>query len=85
LRSLLFSDILIRFCERIPYAWVVIYSMDQVRIIGKEMGALVSVEMITAMMLSYHYFPHTDLFWHGQAAFHRASIGCWTGHSVCLA
>jgi predicted MFS family arabinose efflux permease len=49
LRSLLFSDILIRFCERIPYAWVVIYAMDQVRVSGKQMGALVSVEMITAM------------------------------------
>ena len=41
---------LIRFCERIPYAWVVIYAMDQVRVSGKEMGALVSVEMITAMV-----------------------------------
>jgi MFS family permease len=50
LRSLLFSDILIRFCERIPYAWVVIYAMDQVRVSGKQMGALVSVEMITAMV-----------------------------------
>ena len=25
------SDILIRFCERIPYAWVVIYAMDERR------------------------------------------------------
>src|SRR5213592_291080 len=28
LRRLLLSDILVRFCERIPYAWVVIYAMD---------------------------------------------------------
>ena len=32
LRRLLFSDILVRFCERIPYAWVVIYAMDDVGI-----------------------------------------------------
>jgi hypothetical protein len=29
LRRLLYSDILIRFCERIPSAWVVIYAIDQ--------------------------------------------------------
>src|SRR5437867_1515173 len=28
MRRLLLSDILIRFCERIPYAWVVIFAMD---------------------------------------------------------
>ncbi|HEY2614813.1 MAG TPA: MFS transporter, partial [Chthoniobacterales bacterium] len=30
LRRLLLSDILIRFCERIPFAWVVIYAMDYI-------------------------------------------------------
>src|SRR5205814_5087472 len=28
MRGLLLSDILVRFCERIPYAWVVIFAMD---------------------------------------------------------
>jgi hypothetical protein len=30
LRRLLLSDILVRFCERIPFAWVVIYAMDNI-------------------------------------------------------
>ena len=37
LRRLLLSDILIRFCERIPFAWVVIYAMDYCRY-GCEAG-----------------------------------------------
>ena len=36
LRRLLLSDILIRFCERIPFAWVVIYAMDYVGTTRKE-------------------------------------------------
>src|SRR5437867_9781937 len=30
MRRLLLSDILIRFCERVPYAWVVIFAMDYI-------------------------------------------------------
>src|SRR5207237_2962487 len=30
MRRLLLSDILVRFCERIPYAWVVIFAMDYI-------------------------------------------------------
>src|SRR5207237_8453180 len=30
MRRLLLSDILIRFCERIPYSWVVIFAMDYI-------------------------------------------------------
>jgi hypothetical protein len=29
-------DILIRFCERIPYAWVVIFAMDYLGMSGKQ-------------------------------------------------
>ncbi len=49
LRRLLFSDILIRFCERLPYAWVVIYALDHVGITSTQFGILVAVEMATAM------------------------------------
>jgi MFS family permease len=45
---LLFSDILIRFCERIPYAWVVIYAMDNVGVGATEVGVLTAIEMIVA-------------------------------------
>ena len=49
LRRLLLSDILIRFCERIPYAWLVIYAMTNVGVSGQTFGWLTSVEMATAM------------------------------------
>ena len=48
LRRLLLSDILVRFCERIPFAWVVIYAMDHVGVSAKEVGLLTSVEVIVA-------------------------------------
>jgi MFS family permease len=50
LRRLLLSDILIRFCERLPYAWVVIYAMDYVGVTAAEVGLLTGVEMVTAMI-----------------------------------
>lgn len=50
LRRLLFSDILIRFCERIPYAWVVIYVMDALGMSATQVGTLIAVEMAAAMV-----------------------------------
>ena len=52
LRRLLLSDILIRFCERIPFAWVVIWAMAQPQITATKVGILVGLEM-TAAMLCY--------------------------------
>ena len=49
LRRLLFSDILVRFCERIPYAWVVIYAMDVVGVSATRVGVLTAIEMIVAV------------------------------------
>jgi predicted MFS family arabinose efflux permease len=49
LRHLLGSDILIRFCERIPFAWVVIYAMDNVGVSATQVGVLIAVEMATAV------------------------------------
>jgi len=50
MRRLLLSDILIRFCERIPYAWVVIFAMDYVGMSAKEIGVLTTVEMLAATL-----------------------------------
>ena len=58
LRELLISDILIRFCERIPYAWVVIWAIDHVGASAQQYGYLVAVEMITAMLC---YIPVAHL------------------------
>lgn len=49
LRELLVSDILIRFCERIPYAFVVLWVIDQGGLSAQQFGLLVALEMITAM------------------------------------
>ena len=50
MRRLLLSDILIRFCERIPYAWVVIFAMDYLGLSAKEVGVLITVEMLAATL-----------------------------------
>src|SRR5262249_47357836 len=50
MRRLLLSDILIRFCERIPYAWVVIFAMDYIGVSAKEVGVLTTVEMLAATL-----------------------------------
>jgi MFS family permease len=54
LRNLLLSDILIRFCEQIPYAFVVIWCLDYALISPVQFGILSSVEMVTAMLI---YIP----------------------------
>jgi MFS family permease len=48
MRRLLLSDILIRFCERVPYAWVVIFAMDYIGVSGRQVGVLTAIEMLAA-------------------------------------
>ena len=56
LKNLLVSDILIRFCEQIPYAYVVIWCVQGVagyhtaRITAGQFGILTSLEMATAVI-----------------------------------
>jgi MFS family permease len=50
LRRLLLSDILVRFCERIPFAWVVIYAMDDLGIDAKQVGLLITIEVLAATL-----------------------------------
>jgi MFS family permease len=50
MRRLLLSDILIRFCERIPYAWVVIFAMDYIGMSGQQVGILTTIEMLAAIL-----------------------------------
>ena len=38
MRRLLLSDILMRFCERVPYAWVVIFAMDYIGVSAQQVG-----------------------------------------------
>jgi len=50
MRRLLLSDILIRFCERIPYAWAVIFAMDYIGMSGRQVGVLTMIEVLVASL-----------------------------------
>ena len=82
LRRLLLSDILVRFCERIPFAWVVIYAMDYVGVSAKEIGLLTSVEVIvaSACIIPISYFADK----HGREPFVLATFGFFTIFPVAL-
>ncbi len=54
LRNLLVSDILVRFCEQIPYAFVVIWCVRLNGISPLRFGMLTTIEMATAMVI---YIP----------------------------
>jgi MFS family permease len=56
LKQLLISDILIRYCEQIPYAFVVIWCMKTIAspVTALQFGVLTSIEMITALLV---YIP----------------------------
>jgi len=58
LRELLMSDILIRFCERIPYAFVILWAMDHGGVTAQQFGYLITFEMVTAM---FCYIPVAHL------------------------
>lgn len=55
LRNLLVSDILVRFCEQIPYAFVVLWCMKVTGAVDAlGFGVLTTIEMVTAMLV---YIP----------------------------
>ena len=56
LKGLLVSDILVRFCEQIPYAFVVIWCMKVIEqpVTAVQFGFLTSIEMVTAVLV---YIP----------------------------
>src|SRR5678809_1808688 len=58
LRELLVSDILIRFCERLPYAFIILWAMNHAGISPQQFGWLVSIEMGAAMLC---YIPVAHL------------------------
>ena len=56
LRRLLVSDILVRYCEQIPYAFVVVWCMKTIAspVSAFQFGILTSIEMATAVLV---YIP----------------------------
>jgi len=82
LRELLVSDILIRFCERIPYAFVVLWAMNHARLDAQQFGYLVSFEMVTAM---FCYIPVAHLAdKYGRRPFVLATFGFFTLFPITL-
>jgi MFS family permease len=76
LRELMVSDILIRFCERIPYAFVILWAMNHGNLNAQQFGYLVAIEMITAMLC---YVPVARLAdKHGRAPFVLATFVFFT-------
>lgn len=60
LKRLLVSDILIRFCEQIPYAFVVVWCMQTIPqpVTAFQFGLLTAIEMATAVLV---YIPVAHL------------------------
>jgi MFS family permease len=54
LRNLLVSDMLIRFAEQIPYAFVVIWCVNNIGVSAFQFGILTAVEMVTSVLV---YIP----------------------------
>ncbi len=67
LRHLLLGDILIRFCERVPYAWVVIFAMDYIGVSGRQVGILIAIEMLAATICIIPASHYADR--HGREPF----------------
>ncbi|MFZ1218327.1 MAG: MFS transporter [Chthoniobacterales bacterium] len=82
LRRLLLSDILVRFCEGIPYAWVVIYAMDNVGVSAKAVGVLISIEVIVAALCLIPASHFADK--HGREPFVLATFGFFTLFPLAL-
>jgi MFS family permease len=82
LRELLVSDILIRFCERLPYAFVILWAINHGGVSAKEFGVLTAIEMVTAMLC---YIPVAHLAdKHGQRPFVLATFIFFTLFPVTL-
>ena len=82
LRELLVSDILIRFCERIPYAFVILWAMNHGGVTAQQFGCLIAIEMITAMLCYIPVAHLADKF--GRRPFVLATFVCFTLFPVTL-
>jgi MFS family permease len=54
LKNLLVSDTLIRFAEQIPYAFVVIWCVNNIGVTAFQFGVLTAIEMVTSVIV---YIP----------------------------
>jgi MFS family permease len=62
LKNLLVSDVLIRFCEQIPYVFVIIWCINIVNISPLQFGYLTAIEMLTAAVIYIPVANFSDRF-----------------------
>jgi MFS family permease len=82
LRSLLVSDILVRFAEQIPYAFVVIWVVDGNTISPIQFGLLTTIEMIVAMLVYIPVARMADAY--GKKRFVLITFGFFTIFPIVL-
>jgi MFS family permease len=82
MRRLLLSDILIRFCERVPYAWVVIFAMDYIGVSGRQVGILTTIEMLAANLCIIPASHYADRY--GREPFVTATFVMFTLFPISL-
>ncbi|MFA0887851.1 MAG: MFS transporter [Synergistales bacterium] len=82
LRSLLASDILIRFAEQIPYAFVVVWVVREKGLTAAQFGTLTAVEMVTAMLVYIPVAAMADRY--GKKPFVLMTFGFFTAFPLAL-
>jgi len=82
LRSLLASDILIRFAEQIPYAFVVVWVVREKGLTAAQFGTLTAVEMVTAMLVYVPVAAMADRY--GKKPFVLMTFGFFTAFPLAL-
>ena len=50
-KMLLLSDILARFCQRIPFAFVILYAINHIGMSAEKFGLLLSIEVVVSMSI----------------------------------
>jgi MFS family permease len=60
LKNLLISDILIRFCEQIPYVFVVIWCLNVVKVTAADFGILTAIEMLISALIYIPVASYSD-------------------------
>lgn len=82
LKSLLASDILIRFAEQIPYAFVVIWAVQNNHLSALQFGVLTTIEMIVAMLVYVPVAAMADKY--GKKRFVLITFGFFTAFPLVL-
>ena len=82
LKSLLASDILIRFAEQIPYAFVVIWAVQNNHLTALQFGILTTIEMIVAMLVYVPVATMADKY--GKKRFILITFGFFTAFPLVL-